>query len=183
MKTKLVKDLMVPLSEYATVRKDETLADAIVALRKAQEGFDKSKYRHRAILVFDNNGKVSGKVTMLSIMRALEPKYDEMLSDKKSMNLGFTKSFQKALLEQLRLWDDPLEVICQKASEIKVESFMTKCTEGEYIEAKEPVQEAIHQIVMGHHQSLLVIENNSIVGILRLTDVFDAVAESIVSCD
>jgi hypothetical protein len=34
------------------------------------------------------------------------------------------------------------------------------------------MREAIHQFVMGHHQSLLVTRSNKIIGILRVTDVF-----------
>ena len=39
--------------------------------------------------------------------------------------------------------------------------------------------EAIHILVMGHHQSLLVTRGDEIVGILRLTDVFSAVFQSL----
>jgi hypothetical protein len=37
------------------------------------------------------------------------------------------------------------------------------------------LDEAIHLLIMGHHQSLLVKRDDQIVGILRLTDVFSAV--------
>ena len=40
MKTQTIKNLMVPLSEYATVPLDATLLDAVVALEKAQAAFD-----------------------------------------------------------------------------------------------------------------------------------------------
>lgn len=183
MKTKMVKELMVPLSEYATVHQDASLADAVNALREAQEGFGKSKYQHRAILVYGDDKKVIGKVSLICILRALEPKYDQMLTDKKSMHLGFTRTFQMAMLEQLKLWDEPLEDICLKAGKIKVSNFMAVPTEGEYIESTACLDTAIHQLVMGHHQSLLVIENRTIVGILRLTDVFEAVAGAIISCE
>ena len=56
MKTKTVSELMVPLSEYATVSEEATLYDAILALEKAQEEFNGFEYKHRAILVF-NSGK------------------------------------------------------------------------------------------------------------------------------
>lgn len=39
-----VKELMVPLSEYATVPVGSTLFDAVLALEKAQEEFDRTKY-------------------------------------------------------------------------------------------------------------------------------------------
>ena len=53
MKSLTVFELMVPLSEYATVSEDSTLFEAVLALEKAQDEFDKTRYRHRAVLVFD----------------------------------------------------------------------------------------------------------------------------------
>ena len=49
----LVKELMVPLSEYATVAKGSTLFDAVLALEKAQEEFDNTKYKHRGVLILE----------------------------------------------------------------------------------------------------------------------------------
>ena len=48
-------------------------------------------------------------------------------------------------------------------------------TEGEYIEENTSLDAAIHQLVMGARQSLLVTREEEIVGILRLTDVFGEV--------
>jgi hypothetical protein len=36
---------------------------------------------------------------------------------------------------------------------------------------------------MGHHQSLLVTEGSSVVGVLRLTDVYEFVADAILACE
>ena len=41
---------------------------------------------------------------------------------------------------------------------------------------------AIHQFIMGSHQSLLVTGGEKIVGILRLTDVFSAVFHKMREC-
>lgn len=183
MKSKLVKDIMVPLSEYATVSEDAMLSEAVDVLKKSQADFDQAKYRHRAILIFDKNNDIVGKVDFLSILRALEPKYDEMLSDKGPMHLGFTRKFQKAMFESLKLWEDPLEHICQKAAEIKVKTFMVTPKETEIIEPEAELGEAIHQLVIGHHQSLLVLKGSKIVGVLRLTDAFEVVAENIIACN
>ena len=60
MKTYKVGDLMVPLSEYATVSDDATLLEAVNALEKAQEEFDHTRYRHRAVLVLDKQGTTIG---------------------------------------------------------------------------------------------------------------------------
>jgi len=63
MKTIKVSELMVPLSEYATVPDDGSLYDAVIALEKSQEKYTykHSLYRHRAILVLDKTKKSSAK--------------------------------------------------------------------------------------------------------------------------
>lgn len=181
MKDKTVKDLMIPLSEYATVSIDATLFDAVQALKKAQDAFDKDQYRHRAVLIFDENHQIVGKVSQLDILRALEPKYETM-GNIGMRRLGFTPQFMKSMLEQFKLWDSPLEDICRKAARIKVASFMYTPSEGEYIDENASLNEAIHQIVMGHHQSILVTRKGVIVGVLRLTDMYRAVRLKMQEC-
>jgi CBS domain-containing protein len=173
---------MVPLSEYATVSQDATLSEAVQALREAQANFDPSKYRHRAILIYDEKNRIVGKVNFQAVLRGMEPKYDSMLSDSSPLHLGFTMNFQRAIIEQLKLWDDPLDDLCAKAASVKVKSFMTTPRPEEQIAADSPLNEAIHYLILGHHQSLMVTEADEVVGILRLTDVFELVAESVSKC-
>jgi CBS domain containing-hemolysin-like protein len=182
---KKVKDLMVPLEEYATVSIEATLYDAVVALEKAQREFSRSLYHHRAILVYDKEKhNIVGKVSQLDILRALEPKYDEMSEKGGSLaRFGFSRQFQKTLLQQFKLWEKPLADVCKKASKVCVKDFMYAPGEGEYVDAEASLDEAIHQLVMGHHQSLIVSEGKKIVGILRLTDVFMAVFQEIIACN
>ncbi len=180
MKNYLVKDLMVPLSEYATAPEDATLYEAVAALENAQKAFDDSKYRHRAILVLDKNGKVVGKI---DILEALEPKYAEMTTRQNGLaSYGFSRTFMKEMLSTYNLWDSPLKDICKKAFEIKASSFMYTPTEGEYVEEDATLDEAIHQLVLGRHQSLLVTRDDEIIGVLRLTDVFDAICRMTKEC-
>ncbi|HHE74663.1 MAG: CBS domain-containing protein [Deltaproteobacteria bacterium] len=182
MKEFKVVDLMVPLSEYATVSEDATLYEAVVELEKAQEEFDHTRYRHRAILVMDQDGKVVGKLTQLDALKALEPKYDEMLDRRRSHHLGFTKEFMKSMLVDQHLFASPLEDICRKAGEQNVKKHMRRPSDGEFIEENASLDVAIHQLVLGNHQSLLVLRQGTISGILRLTDVFAAVYHTMREC-
>ena len=59
MKTVIVKDLMVPKSDYATISQEANLFEAVTALEEAQKKFDRSQYPHRAVLVFDKNSHLS----------------------------------------------------------------------------------------------------------------------------
>jgi len=176
-----IKDLMVPLEEYATVSVGATLYDAFLSLEQAQGDFDQSKYRHRAVLVLDDSGKVVGKISQINALSALEPKYLEMGSNTKIAQY-FSSKFIKNLQEQFSLLNAPLANVCQKAANLKVEEFMARPTEGEYIDIDATLDSAIHQLIMGHHQSLLVKAGHDVVGILRLTDVFAAVFHTMKAC-
>jgi len=182
MKTISVKDMVVPLAEYATVSENASMYEAVLALEEAQEKFDHTKYRHRGILVLDRNGRVVGKVGQLDVLRALEPKYSEIQGNSGFSRLGFTKKFMKTMLNSYHLWESPLRDVCAKANSIPVSSFMQVPVEGECVEESATLDEAIHQLVMGHHQSLLVTRDNAITGILRLTDVFAAIFHYMKEC-
>ena len=183
MKTKLAKDLMIPLADYATVSDEATLFDAVIALEKAQQKFDRSKYHHRAVLIYDANKKIVGKINQLDILRALEPKYDKMGEAKHMSSLGFSKKFLASLLNQYSLLSMPMRDICHKASEIKIKNFMHTPSEGEYIDENATLDLVIHTLIMGQHQSLLVTREKVILGILRLTDVFNEISETMKSCN
>lgn len=179
----MLKDLVVPLSEYATVPEDATLFEAVVALEQAQADFDQTRYRHRAILVLDKDDQVLGRLNQMDVLRALEPKYYEMLDRKHLRTFGFNPAFMKSLLEDYHLFDNPMQDICRKAGEQNVQQFMHMPTEEEIIAESASLDEAIHQLISGHHQSLLVTRDGKIVGILRLTDVFAAVYRAMKACE
>jgi CBS domain-containing protein len=182
VKTLKVKDLMVPLSEYATVLEEATICEAVLALEKAQEEFDRSKYRHRAVLVQNAAKKVVGKLSQLDILRALEPKYLEMAETKGFTKTGFSKKLMLSMLESYKMFNRPMEDICRKAGERRVADYMHRPSEGEYIDESASLDEAIHLLVLGHHQSLLVTRAEDIIGILRLTDVFAAIFHAMKEC-
>ena len=106
MESIIVKDLMVPLEEYATVSHNATLYDAVLALEKAQEEIERNHtaYLHRAVLVYDDKKKIIGKISQLDILTALEPKYSEMGQSRAMSRIAFSPEFLKNMLEQYSLF-------------------------------------------------------------------------------
>ena len=182
MKNFLVKDLMVPLSEYATVPEGSTLFEAVLALEKAQEEYDRTKYRHRAVLILDKKNSVIGKLGHLDVLRALEPEQEETKEIEDLDQFEFSAQFVSSLRMKQRLNAAPLADLCKKAVELKVEDFMQTAAEGELIDSEATLDLAIHQLVFGNHLSLLVTRNKKVIGILRLADVFAAVYHSMKEC-
>lgn len=180
-----VEELMVPAEEYVTVSENATLFEATMALEKAQEEQDRKrfKYLHRAILVTDAGGKVVGKISQLTCIQALEPKYKSMGDLRSISAAGFSSDFIKSMMESFHLCEASLMEMCAKGGQIKVKEFMHRPGEGEFVEADAAVCEAIHQFIIGQYQSLLVVRDGRIVGILRLTDVFMKVFEIMKQCE
>ena len=183
MKPISVKDLVVPLDEYAKVSEEATLYDAVRALQESQKRFAGSIYPHRAVLVQDGSGRVVGKISMLNVLRGLEPKYEEIEGAKDmaraTSRYAYFPEFMKFLREKYGLWQKPLEDLSGKASRIKVKDIMHIPGEGEYVKEDATLDEAIHQFIMGQSQSLLVTRGSQIVGVLRLSDVFHEVCEMV----
>jgi len=179
----LVKELMVPLSEYATVPEGSTLFDAVLALEKAQEEFDHTKYKHRGVLILDKDKRVIGKLGQLDVLRALEPKDEDPRELDELNQFGFSSNFVHKLRKQRRMNATPLKDLCSKASKLRVEDFMQTPSEGEFIEREASLEMAVMQLVMGHHISLLVTRDKEIIGILRLTDAFAAVFHTMKECE
>ncbi len=180
MKTVHVKEVMVPLKDYATVNENATLYDAVLALEKAQNEFDQSRYHHRAVLVFDKENKIVGKLSQLDLLRALEPNY-QIVDLERLSRFGYSLDYLQSIA-RTSFWDKPLKDICKKAATLIVKDFMHTPKQGEFIIEDATLDEAIHQLIVGKNHSLLVTRGEHIVGILRLTDVFAFVCKNIKAC-
>ena len=178
MKSYTVKDLMVPLSEYATVPEGSTLYEAVLALEKAREGFTHNRYNHRAVLILDSKGRVVGKLSQLDVLRGIEPGHEELDQIEDIGRYGFSYKFINSLREQRRMAQGIVEGIDTKAANLRVEDFMQTPSEGEYVEESTSLDTAIHQLVAGTHLSLLVTRGKEIIGILRMSDIFAAIVRA-----
>jgi CBS domain containing-hemolysin-like protein len=182
MKTVMVKDLMIPIAQYATVSYDASLGEALMALQDAQTRLDEDREKHRAILVYNENKRIIGKLNMWDVLKGIEPGYRRLNYPREAGSLGSGPEFLKSLLATYGLWRKPLEDICRQGARMKVRDIMHAPSTEEYIGEDAYLPEAINMLVMGRHLSLLVTRQDDIVGVLRLSDVFQKVREQIQSC-
>ncbi|ROL60942.1 CBS domain-containing protein [Bacteroidetes/Chlorobi group bacterium ChocPot_Mid] len=177
MKDKKVKDLMVPVNEYATVHKNATLVDSIIALLNAQEKSSSKHEQIRAVLVVDDDGKIIGKIGHLAFVKALEPKYFAFGNMDKLLAANLSPEFIESMMDNFKLWQDDFYDICQKANNLTAKEIMHHVEES--IDEDDSLIEAIHKIIMYHSLSILVSKNGEITGILRLSDIFNELASHI----
>lgn len=168
---------MLSLDEYATIGSTCTVREALLALGKAQLGLTYDRHHHRAVLVLDSSGGVVGKLTHWAILRALAP---DMLGAKEVESLeraGLDERFIESLRERLRGMGGSLAAMCQAAGRLTVCDAMV--SPGERIGADAPLESAIERMTVARCQSLLVVEDGHVTGIVRLSDVFEEVADLI----
>ena len=183
MKTKTVKDVMRPTSEYNTISIEANLYEAALALHDAQMKFEQDPRLHKILLITDENGNIVGKISQLDVLRALEPKGKPMGSSRYLSRFGVSEKYLKPMLNQCKFWDKPLMDLCKDAGLLKVKRLVHAPVEGEFVEEDSSLTEAIHQLALEHHQSLLVTRGKKIVGVLRQMDVFKEVYETLGVCE
>lgn len=172
-----VQELMLLLEEYATISVGATIEDALTALDKAQLGLTYDRHHHRAILALDERGRVVGKLTYWSILRTLRPGLlgrDDISSLERT---GLSEQLLGSLVDQAASLDLGLEAMCRAAARVRVRDAMVQA--GETIDEEATLSEAIAAMLGSRAQSLLVTRGGEVVGILRLSDVFEEVADMI----
>jgi CBS domain-containing protein len=180
MKFKNVKELMLPLDDYAIVPQDASLLDAVITLEEAQKKLPPGREPHRAVLVAGPNNKIVGKLGHLAFLKALEPKYNTIGDLGMLSRVGLSTEFIHSMMENMSLWKDDPGNICQRARTTKVRDVMRPVTES--VDENATLSEALHKIIMWQTLSMLVTRQGVVVGILRLSDLYGEVAEKIKSC-
>jgi Mg2+/Co2+ transporter CorC len=71
-----VKEIMIPISNYVTVQKKDSLIEVLQSLEQTRKS--DREHAHRDAIVVDVNGVLIGKVTMIDVFRALEPNYEKV---------------------------------------------------------------------------------------------------------
>ncbi len=172
-----VKDMMLSLEEYAVVAEDATILDALVALDDSQVKVPPGRQPHRAVLVRGANGAIVGKLHHFAFMRALIPERDPMLEKNVLDQAGVSDDLLQASMQTLDFLTGDLVNVCERARNVRVRDVCTPANAG--IDEAAPLSDAIAAFLKHQTLSLLVRRGQEAVGILRLSDLFDALANEI----
>ena len=180
---KFVKDLMVPVKECGTILQEKTVCEAIQTLLKARDKqrSQGGEFKYRVLLVLDDEHRVVGKLGHTDIAMNLDPRYQ---SDESSQSIAHTTTagLSPALLNSLvhwdPIWNESFEQRCREVLKLKVKDCMVTPTNEEWVQENDLLEVAMHNLAAGRHQSLLVTGEDGVVGILRLTDVFEQIAQA-----
>lgn len=174
---KRVREIMLPLEEYAVVGEDATVLDALQALRAAQGVLPPDRQPHRAVLVRNRRGGIIGKVHYFAFLRAMLPERANLQAREALKRAGVGADLQESSLRMLDLLAGDLVDLCQRARSVLVRDVYSSATVS--IQESATIPDAIAEFLAHQTHSLLVRRREETVGILRLSDLFDEVSRQI----
>ena len=175
-----VQEIMIPILNYVTVQKENTIVEVLQSLEQARRS--ENEHAHRDAIVVDANGVFIGKVTMIDVFRALEPNYTRIEKQQKKGIL--TSDFVMKAAKDFNLWIEPTQTICERGGRLTVSDVMHTPEKMEYIEETATLENALHLYVMGIHQPLIVKnKDGKVTGLLRYGDVFEVVRQRLLACE
>ncbi|MBR9980909.1 MAG: hypothetical protein KFF50_07785 [Desulfatitalea sp.] len=177
-----VRDLMRPVTAFARISSGATLMAAVDALEKAQLAFTAGKAPQRILLVENEGGDIVGKLSPMDVVQGLEPNYSRIESLKGLSRASLSTDMLESMKEQFRLWEKPLSELCRKAYDVKIESFVRLPAPDHMVGVDEKMDKAFHLFVVGRHDSLFVKEGGRIVGLIRFSDVYKQIADTMREC-
>jgi hypothetical protein len=102
------------LHEQPFAQTPMVLYDAVDALEEARNEHEGGICPYRAVLVTSKSGRVTGKLSLLDLLRSLEPKYGEMGDLREVMGSGFHAEFLRSTIAAYDLWETPLDELGRK---------------------------------------------------------------------
>jgi len=168
---KRVKDVMIPVDQYPSVRDNATLREAIAIIEQAQLEVQLRKSLPRILLVFDEINVLVGTVRRRDIMKGLEPKY--LLSQPLEYRRKLFDIEVDPNLSELS-YDRMIRGIREQANR-KVSDVMRPI--DAILDAEDHVMKAIQEMVVQNIHLIPVLQEGELVGVVRSVDVFHYMAQ------
>ena len=167
---KRIRDFMIPVADYPSVRDTATLREVIDVTLHAELEVGRKRSLPRVILVFDGIDVLVGYVRRRDIMRGLEPSFlvSQPLEYRRKL---FDVSVDPNLSEVM--YDRVVQGIQSQADRL-VSEVMRPLEVT--IEADDHLMKAVYEMVSLNVSLIPVLHEGQLVGVVRSADVFREVA-------
>jgi CheY-like chemotaxis protein len=161
---KLVRDIMIPISEYTTIIEDQNVEEAI---RKLWESFSAVSAtngpmpaRHLSIIVFDGEDRIKGILSILDLLRAIMPPYLSIAKPFPADSIQYSPMFWRGAFKR------EVDLLAgRRVKEIMSPAPMT-------IEYDANLMEAAYIMVTQNPRRMVVMRKGEVAGVLREQDLF-----------
>lgn len=168
---KKVRDLMIPISEYATVALSASIQEAVRLLETILDESCCSSYR--SVLVMDENGNALGILTLRDLIKAIAPQVVDPNLLPNSITWIIEDTTPNGYLADIFSAERGKSQAQKTVREVM--GKMNLIT----VEAETPLIKAVHIMIQKNIGTLPVIDQGKLVGIIRINEVFREIAKVI----
>jgi CBS domain-containing protein len=129
--------------------------------------------------VVDFGGKVMGKINRLDFLNALGAGFSFSKTKEELSRAGVSQDSISTVMRHFRFFQETFEEFYQRARSVDACEVMHPVEEG--IDENATLQEAINRFGQGHALSILVKRGEEIIGVLRLSDLFQEISAQVLS--
>ncbi len=155
---------MIPLEEYTTLTEDQTVRDAVLALKKSFSAKVSTsrimETGHRSILVFDREGNIMGILAIIDLLEAIMPAYLSAPKPSMADSVQYSPMFWKGMFT--------MEI--KKLANKKIREVMSPSPPT--IDCEASLMEAAYAMVKDKIRRLVVVRSGEVVGVIREQDLF-----------
>lgn len=151
---KTAGDIMVPIDDYVTISEDATLYEAIKVMRNSFHRDGKAWYGHRSVIVLGSSGKLVGVLSLKGLLKAAGLKELDRDPDFKAESWGWY------YVNRLR-----------EESKLRVKDVMRPLAVAT-VNAGDDVGEVALSLLKHQVNSLPVLKNGRLAGMVRTLDIF-----------
>ncbi len=174
-----VKELMSGLSQIPVVDDGATLFDAVLQVGVARAG-GQGGSRSPAVLVVDEEKKITGFLEFAKLVLALAPDGGELAESAKRS--GLSPDEIRLELKKFGLLEDALENPCKKAGETPIKSIMSIPGPDRITGSEVSISEAAFRMALSGHDFLFVLDGELLRGIISLDDVMGHICDTVRAC-
>jgi Mg/Co/Ni transporter MgtE len=171
----LVKDIYVKIDDYPNIKEDTPIGNAFYMMHNVLE----DQHKYRSILVLDEDQHLKGYLSIRDLIRAVGPDYLQKERPDVKGNQPFNFSGLDQNLSALSLlWQDGFSVEqLQGEAKKPVSQYMTLIEEQ--VSFEDPVSKCLYLMLVKDLLMLPVVENGQVVGVIRLVDLFECLAQNV----
>ncbi|KPK53691.1 MAG: hypothetical protein AMS22_07045 [Thiotrichales bacterium SG8_50] len=169
-----VRDLYVKIDDYPNISLHAPLGHAIHLMHRVL----KNQTRFRTILVLDDDDHLKGYLSLRDLIRAVGPDYLHKRRPAAKGNQPFAFDGLRQDMRALSvIWQDGFTLKLHDELDKPVSECMTLMEDR--VTLNDPISKCLYLMLFHDVLILPVVEDDRVVGVLRLVDLFDRIADSV----
>jgi len=161
----IVKDHLIPIAKYPSLKDTQTLSEAAQVILSYNCGNGRLIFSE--ILVLNDHNQLVGHLNLQSILQALDERFADIPEGK--VHEGKSGHFPNLSI----LWEESFFHTCALKRDIPIRDVMR--TTSRYVKSDDSLIKALIIILQSHEDILPVLENGSIIGVIRLEEIFKVI--------